>query len=122
MLLPCRLCTNKLKQPAAHAAAHRGRRPALLWRCAGLTPSMPATPLMQASKPLLPLCLQIEMTYDSPSGTGQNYRRKYRVRALAEDGKGAAELKFKETVDGEERETTVMQYYKSHYGLDLDPR
>ena len=77
---------------------------------------------MQSLSLLLPLCLQIEMTYDSPSGAGQPYRRKYRVRALAEDGKGAAELKFKETVDGVEKETTVMQYYKSHYGLDLDPR
>lgn len=66
--------------------------------------------------------IQIEMTYDSPSGTGQSYRRKYRVRALAEDGRGAAELKFKVAVNGEEKETTVMQYYKDHYGINLNPK
>ncbi len=77
---------------------------------------------MQPLSLLLPLRLQIEMTYDSPSGTGQSYRRKYRVRALAEDGRGAAELKFKVAVNGEEKETTVMQYYKDHYGINLNPK
>ena len=75
---------------------------------------------MQPPSPLLPLRLQIETTYDSPPGFGlQSYRRKYRVRALAEGGAGPANLKFKETVDGKEKETTVAQYYKDHHRLNL---
>ena len=78
---------------------------------------------MQPPSPLLALRLQIEMTYDSPPGFGrQSYRRKYRVRALAEGGAGPAKLKFKENVDGKEKVTTVAQYYKDHHGLNLHPK
>ena len=59
----------------------------------------------------------------SPPGFGrQSYRRKYRVRGLAEDGAGPAKLKFKEAVNGEEKDTTVAHYYKDHHGLNLHPK
>ena len=123
MLLLCMLVYQQAATTSCPCCSTpRQTPPTPLWHRAELTPCTPASTLMQPLSLLLAPRLQIEMTYDSPSGTGQNYRRKYRVRALAEDGKGAAELKFKETVNGDEKETTVMQYYKDHYGLNLDPR
>ena len=80
-------------------------------------------PSCSIGAPCFPLRLQIEMAYDSPPGYGrQSYRRKYRVRALAEGGAGPAKLKFKDIVDGVEKMTTVMQYYKDHHGLNLHPK